>query len=126
MKKILIAEDDRPILDALTMLFEQDGYQVIGHLDGELLNSGQFEMPDIFLLDKQLSGRDGLLLCRQLKDNPISSSIPVVIISAAAFVEPQANLAGADAFIEKPFSSEQIRKLVETLIGQSDARRGAA
>jgi DNA-binding response OmpR family regulator len=115
VKKILITEDDPGILDVLTIIFERANFEVVPHPDGNTILAGEFELPDIFLLDKQLSGVDGLDICRYLKSREQTTGIPVVIMSATPYLKVIAKQAGADAFIEKPFSNKDLVQLIEGL-----------
>lgn len=58
---------------------------------------------DLYILDKQLSGIDGLDLCRMLKNRDETRHVPVIILSASPNINELANAAGADAVVEKPF-----------------------
>lgn len=113
MKKIMIVEDDAGIQDSASLIFRQSDYEVTVFKDGRLLLAGQFEMPDIFLIDKQLPGVDGLELCRHLKQQAPTKHIPVIIMSASPQVSNMAAQAGAEGFIEKPFTIADMRALVK-------------
>jgi CheY-like chemotaxis protein len=80
--------------------------------NGEQLLENAFETPDLFLLDKQLSGVDGMEICRFLKGQDSTRDIPVIIVSASPNLDQQAKAAGADGFIEKPF---QMKFMLELL-----------
>ena len=123
-KKVLITEDDPGILDVLTIIFQRAGYDVTPFSDGNMLLKGTFEVPGIFLLDKQLSGVDGLDLCRHLKKAEPTKDIPVIILSATPYIKQLSAQAGADAFIEKPFSNKEIVQLVENLVNHSSTQKG--
>jgi len=66
MKKLIIIDDDPSILDVLRLVLGES-YQVTTYPDGSPILNGTFDLPDLFVLDKQLSGTDGLDLCRLLK-----------------------------------------------------------
>jgi DNA-binding response OmpR family regulator len=76
-----------------------------------LMTNG-FDLPDLFLLDRQLSGVDGLDVCRFLKSQEETKHIPVIIISATSNVVRHALQAGADDVIEKPFLIAELRKMI--------------
>jgi CheY-like chemotaxis protein len=116
MKTVLITEDDPAIMDALEIVFTRGGYRVLSYSNGSALLVNDFEKPDIFLIDRQLSGIDGLDICRHLKTDPETSVIPVIIFSASPHVHNQAIAAGADEFIEKPFSNKAVLDLVARFI----------
>lgn len=112
MKKIILAEDDPGIQDSIQMILETEGYQVTVFPNGEDLLNKRFETPDLFILDRQLSGVDGLDICRFLKNDADSKEIPVIILSASPQIGPMAKKAGAQDFLEKPFRIDHLRKLV--------------
>jgi len=103
--KVLVVDDDPGLQEVLRPLLEKAGYSVSLLSDGNSIVRGEIELPDIFLLDKQLSGVDGLDICRFLKTSDESLQIPVVMMSAAPHVQRLSAEAGADDFLEKPFST---------------------
>ena len=108
-KKILIVDDNEGILDAITLILEDEGYIVQTISDGKkvLDRTKQFQ-PHLIILDVLLSGSDGRLICRSLKDNPFTQTIPVIMISAHPNIEASATESGANYFLAKPFSSTQL------------------
>jgi DNA-binding response OmpR family regulator len=112
-KKILIVEDDEPVLDVLEQMLQAAGYQTESYTDGNAIFEGKFNLPDLFLVDKQLSGIDGLDLCSYLKIRDVTSTIPVVMISASPNVAILARHMGADDFIEKPFDRKTLLEAIQ-------------
>ena len=110
-----MAEDDPGIQDSARLIFERAGYRITIFPNGDPLLSGAFDIPDIFILDKQLSGVDGLDICRHLKSMAATARIPVIILSASPQIVRLAELAGADAALEKPFKMQELRHLVTGL-----------
>jgi DNA-binding response OmpR family regulator len=115
-KKLIIAEDDPALLDALQMIFKRAGFEVSGYANGKVLMHNGLDVPDIFLIDKQLSGIDGLDICRYLKNKDTTRHVPVIIFSASPGIEPLVKKAGGDAFLEKPFSNSKLLALVQQLL----------
>jgi CheY-like chemotaxis protein len=113
MKKILCADDDPGLQDVFPLIFERAGYEVTMISNGEQLLENEFEMPDLFLLDKQLSGADGMDICRFLKGQDSTRNIPVIIVSASPNLDQQAKAAGADDFVEKPFKLKFLLNLLK-------------
>jgi DNA-binding response OmpR family regulator len=116
IKKIVVAEDDSGIRDAFLLTLTRAGYQVALYADGEPLMTHPFEVPDLFIIDRQLSGVDGLDVCQHLKQSPATVNIPVIITSASPYVAGLASRMGADAFLEKPFGTKQLVALVTRLL----------
>ena len=117
MKRILIIDDDQGIQDILKIIFERAGYEVDIQPDGEYVLNNSYCRPDIFLLDRYLSGMDGLDVCRHLKKSHYSAHIPVIMISATPDLASFAIEAGADDFIEKPFNIKDLLKIIEKHTG---------
>ncbi|RYZ47867.1 MAG: response regulator [Sphingobacteriales bacterium] len=111
--RIVLIEDDPAISEVLTILFERNGFEAVSHTDGRLIFNNEYAGGDLFLIDKQLSGVDGLEICRYLKEDPATSEVPVIVFSASPYVEQLATAAGADLFIEKPFSSKALMDAIE-------------
>jgi DNA-binding response OmpR family regulator len=117
-RKAIIIEDDPGILDVLQMLFTRAGYEVAPYVDGNFLFRGGFAVPDIFVVDKQLSGVDGLDICRYLKNQADTREVPVIILSATPHLHMLVEKAGADAFLEKPFSNRYLLQIAEQLLAR--------
>ncbi len=116
-KRVLIIDDDPGMQDAFRLIFERAGYLVEMLSNGSTVLADDFSVPDIFILDRQLSGVDGLDLCGVLKRRPHTAHVPVIIVSATPHVARLARLAGADGFLEKPFRIRELLNLVEKLLG---------
>jgi DNA-binding response OmpR family regulator len=112
MKRIIIIDDDPGIQDAFQLIFDPREYSVDIHPCGEKVLNNDFEMPDLFILDKQLSGVDGLDICRFLKSQESTKHIPVIMLSANPHIHILAKPAGADDALEKPFKLKTLRELV--------------
>lgn len=116
-KTILIVDDEPDILLFLEAAFGYAGYRVLTATTGERLFSLLArERPDLILLDMLLSGTDGRTLTRQLKGQETTAQIPVLMISAHPRAEQEAQAAGADGFLSKPFGIKEILGRVTTLL----------
>ena len=115
-KKILITDDDEGVQDIFKLIFERAGYdvEVLGEAMSILENN--YTRPDLFVLDRQLSGQDGLKVCRFLKSQNTTMNFPVIIVSATPGIGKLAEQAGADDFIEKPFQIKDLLGVVEKWI----------
>ena len=111
-KRILIVDDDLEIQDTFSTIFEKAGFEFEIKKDGKDLLKNKFTPPDLFLIGKQLSGDEGLDICRHLKKHKQTRNIPIIMISAASNIGSLAQEAGADSYIEKPFEMEKLLKLV--------------
>lgn len=115
-KRILIADDDDGIQDIFRIIFEEAGYIVDIKQNGEDLLKNKFTTPHLFLIDKQLSGYNGLDICRYLKSRAPTQSIPLIMISASPDIVKLAKEAGADDCVKKPFDIDQLLKVVDAYI----------
>lgn len=104
--KICIVEDDEGIQDVLNIILKRAGYERDIFSDGRAIMEDNYSTPDLFLIDKQLPGADGLAICRHLKDKRTTFAIPVIVMSAYPNVRELSVSAGANDFIEKPFKIE--------------------
>jgi DNA-binding response OmpR family regulator len=116
MKKLIIVDDDPAIMDAIQLVFDKQ-YSVVGYDNAESILNMEFEMPDLFILDKQLSGISGVDVCKFLKNNVLTQHIPVVMISASPAIQVWSKDCRPDAVIEKPFPIKLMRETVTKLIG---------
>lgn len=115
-KKVLIAEDDPAILDAMKMILEDEGYEVQTTVDGAVIENMSSDLPDVLLLDIWLSGTNGQELCKRLKAQELTRNIPVIMVSANRDGKKIALEAGADDFIAKPFEVEELLSKVEQFL----------
>jgi DNA-binding response OmpR family regulator len=111
-KKVIVAEDDPGLQDVLKIILETHGYDVQIFPKGEMLMERKFSVPDLFLLDKQLSGLDGTDICKFLKADPATCKVPVIMISANPNIAELATGAGADNWIEKPFEVTNLLEMI--------------
>ncbi len=116
MAKILIVDDEHLTTEMLGTFL-----RLIGHDSMEAFSSGQawdklaVEIPDAVLLDIMLPDVNGLVLCRQLRENPSTANVPIIMISAhAPPMTQEASEAGANAYLAKPIN---LQNLKNTLIG---------
>ena len=126
-QKILIADDEVYMLRLLEMTFKKGGYTVVSCRDGqEALAQAVSTLPQLIVLDIMMPGLDGLGALRQLKGNPVTREIPVVVLSAKghALTKVEAELAGAVLFLAKPFSPNQLLGEAQKILGQMNSGSG--
>jgi len=115
-KKILIADDDYAIIDVLTLMLEDIGYKVAASAEGLSVQDVNKIKPDLILLDILMSGISGHIICKQLKAEPSTKHIPVIMISANKHAAEIAKEACADDFITKPFEMPYLLQKVAKYI----------
>jgi CheY-like chemotaxis protein len=118
-KRILVADDDPAICDAICLMLEEEGYRADSTVDGETIYKMESEFPDLLLLDIWMSGQDGREICKYLKKKEITSQIPIIMVSASRDIEKSARAAGADDFLAKPFKMADLLSKVSDQIKKS-------
>jgi CheY-like chemotaxis protein len=114
---ILIADDDRAIVDAYSTYLENAGYRVTTAYDGdEALDRVHQERPRLILLDIFMPKKSGLEVLEELKRDPMSKEIPVIVMTGNP-LEIQDTSSGANLYLQKGiFSLDELRKYAETLL----------
>ena len=116
---ILVVEDNEPSRDALSRRLARRGYRIVLAVDGlEAVSIGRSVRPDLILMDLGLPGIDGWEATRQLKSDPATSQIPIIVLSAHAMTNDRdlALAAGGDDFDTKPVRFEQLLGKIESLL----------
>ncbi len=120
-KKILIADDNENIRDALTYLLEDEGYKLWLAKDGsDTLKKVREVQPDILFLDIMMPEINGYDVCRIIKNDPALKNTYVIMLTAKGQVAEQerGKEVGADEYIVKPFSPMEILTKVKTIFGK--------
>ena len=123
-QKILVVDDDPQILTLLAMRLKQRGYEVIEAPDGEkALEEARAKAPDLVLLDVMMPQKNGWEVARELKQDPKTKDIGIVILTAIGekMNELTSPLYGADAYVDKPFDFDTLEKTITKVL----AKRGA-
>ena len=107
-QRILVIEDDQSIAEIVGILLRAEGFEVSYCADGnQALNAFQVVNPDLVLLDLMLPGRDGVEICRAIRN---SSGVPIVMLTARSDTSDVVTglEAGADDYIVKPIKNEEL------------------
>lgn len=111
--RILVVDDEKPIVDILKINLEKNGYKVICAYDGEMAVEKAFsEEPDLILLDVMLPKTDGFSVCKKIREK---SSVPIIMLTAREEeVDKVLGLElGADDYMTKPFSLRELMARVK-------------
>ena len=120
--RILLVDDDPSLRALLRTTFEAVDVELREAANADSAAAAiRFERPDVVVLDVWMPGMDGLEFCRRLKAQPSTSDIAVVLLTGAdGNSRAEAEAAGADAFLRKPFSPLELLAAVERLAGGLD------
>ena len=118
---VLVADDDPDILTLVGFRLERAGYEVLPARDGEEALALALErQPDLAILDVMMPKLDGYEVTQRLRDHAATSSMPVILLTARV---QEADItrgfeAGADDYIKKPFSPQELRTRVQAILGR--------
>jgi DNA-binding response OmpR family regulator len=119
-RQLLLIEDEPNIAEAITFLLARDGWQVTHLADGlAVLDTARRLRPDLVILDHMLPGASGIELLSELRADPQTAAVPVLMLTARGQPRDReaAERAGASRFMTKPFSNAEMLAEVRALAG---------
>ncbi|MDY6805562.1 MAG: response regulator [Cyanobacteriota bacterium] len=119
MKTVLIVEDSLTDLAIMKGCFQKSGWSVLTANSGDEANKKiASPAPDLIVLDVILPDKSGFEICRDLKKNPTTSKIPVIICSTknTDVDKMWGNMLGADAYLSKPVQHEDLMEAIKRLV----------
>jgi DNA-binding response OmpR family regulator len=123
---VLVADDDQDILQLVAFRLERAGYRVITVADGQqALAAAQQHRPDLAVLDVMMPGLNGYEVTRRLREDEATRAIPVILLTARV---QDADVsrgfeAGADDYLRKPFSPQELRSRVQAILARRSTLR---
>ncbi len=114
-EKILILDDDKDILEILSLILAESGYEILSLTNGKRVIEEIKEFnPNLILMDVMLGDMDGFEICKGIKENIQHKHLPVIIISASCHLEESFGKMGApDDYLAKPFDIDVLLSKVE-------------
>jgi two-component system, OmpR family, phosphate regulon response regulator PhoB len=121
--RILIVEDEQPLVTVLSYNLESEGYQVTVAMRGDdAVTQLQEEIPDLLILDWMLPGLSGIELCRRLRQRPETKALPIIMLTARGEESERIRglATGADDYVVKPFSVAELMARVKALLRRAN------
>jgi DNA-binding response OmpR family regulator len=118
---ILVADDDPDIRSLVELRLEKSGYDVVAAGDGEQAFATALERaPDIALLDVMMPKLDGYEVTQRLREHEATRHLPIILLTARVQETDIARgvEAGADDYVKKPFSTNELRDRVQAVLGR--------
>ena len=118
-RRILVVDDDPRLVRIVSLYLDMEGYdvqQATNAKDG--LQAVADAPPDLVIMDIMMTDMDGIEACRQIRDNPATRTLPVLMFSALAGKDDveRARDAGANHLITKPYNLDGLNRVIESLL----------
>ncbi len=126
-KRVLLIEDEPNIIEAISFILSRDGWEVDTHANGiDAVDKVKVRQPDLVILDVMLPGRSGFDILRELRDNPPTANLPVLMLTARGQTKDKETAAalGVSRFMTKPFSNAEVLESVRVLASGVEAQHG--
>ena len=118
-KKILVADDQKELVEVLKLRFENDGYEVVEAYTGEeCLEKAKKELPDLIIMDVAMPQMDGYEAVREIKGDEATKHIPIFMLTGKDQMEDIFRMEGVQEYIVKPFDFEALSGMVQKLFGE--------
>lgn len=117
--KILLVDDEMDMLELMAYNLGAQGHQILTAVTGlDALNKARRFLPDLIVLDLMLEGIDGFSVCEILRAQPSTGQVPVLVVTALGGQIARLNAlsVGADDFLSKPFSPQELVRRVGEIL----------
>lgn len=119
-KKVILIEDERNIIEAISFILSRDGWEVKTHSNGhDAMDAVRERQPDLVILDVMLPGKSGFDILQEIRDDAELAATPVLMLTARGQQKDRemAERAGASRYMTKPFSNADVLEAVRDLVG---------
>jgi len=125
MKKIIVVDDEKDILNLVKRILTRGGFEVITALDGkEGLAKVYSEAPDLMILDINMPEMDGWEVCQKIRGDPLYKHLPIIMLTVRRTKEDQVKGLdlGGDEYITKPFYPQELLARVKTVLQRASGK----
>ncbi|MDX2147044.1 MAG: response regulator [Planctomycetota bacterium] len=126
---ILIADDEAPIREVVSMKLRSAGFRVLDAADGEeAFEIAKSNTPDLVVTDLQMAHSSGLDLCQKLRVHAPTSGVPAILLTARGYMVPEEAIARTNIrkVMSKPFSARELLEHVQLLLANNASAMGKA
>ncbi|MEQ8293820.1 MAG: response regulator [Roseovarius sp.] len=119
-KKVILIEDERNIIEAISFILSRDGWEVKTHSNGhDAMQAVRDRRPDLVILDVMLPGKSGFDILQEIREDAELGATPVLMLTARGQQKDRemAERAGASRYMTKPFSNAEVLEAVRDLVG---------
>ena len=125
-ERILIVDDDVDSLKLIGLMLQRQGYEIVVANNGQqALSRAHAEQPELIILDIMMPDMDGYEVCRRLRHDPTTQTIPIIMFTAKIMVDDKVAgfEAGADDYLTKPTHPAELASRVKAVLARSAAQR---
>lgn len=116
-KKILLTDDDKDLVEVMSLRLEKEGYTILRAYDGEeCLEKAKDELPDLIIMDVSMPKLDGYSTFKALRADKAVRHIPVIILTAKDQMEDIFKMEGVKDFFVKPFEYETVAQKIRSIL----------
>ena len=122
-RTVLLIEDEPNIIEAMRFLLSRDGWIVHTHANGaDAVQEVARVSPDLLVLDMMLPGRSGMEILQDLRADPVTEDLPVLMLTARGQSRDRdmAERAGVSRFMTKPFANAEVLEAVRALVHEAE------